>query len=156
MRKWQDWMKLSDQSCTLIKGAKRCAWDHSSNFIMASMGLPVVGEKITRLFEFATKRKVPVVLLYFRWCSDARGIVSLMQMAKISAAVQRHSENYSTWRYWQIRQLVMTASFAMEGDIIMAESQALVGFCRSSRDQLCVKNCPDDFQSKNFYKNMDL
>ncbi|ETJ22718.1 Acetyl-coA carboxylase carboxyl transferase subunit beta, partial [human gut metagenome] len=90
-----------------------------SNFIMASMG-SVVGEKITRLFEFATKEKLPVVL--FTASGGARmqeGIVSLMQMAKISAAVQRHSKE----KLFYLTVLTdpttggVTASFAMEGDI---------------------------------------
>ena len=62
-----------------------------SNFIMASMGT-VVGEKITRLFEYATVEQLPVIL--FTASGGARmqeGIMSLMQMAKISAAVKRHS-----------------------------------------------------------------
>ena len=114
----------------LIKGQKVALRIMDSNFIMASMG-SVVGEKITRLFEFATKEKLPVVL--FTASGGARmqeGIVSLMQMAKISAAVQRHSKE----KLFYLTVLTdpttggVTASFAMEGDIIMAESQALVGF----------------------------
>ena len=64
-----------------------------SNFIMASMGT-VVGEKITKLFEYAILEKLPVVI--FTASGGARmqeGIMSLMQMAKISAAVKRHSND---------------------------------------------------------------
>ena len=66
-------------------------WCDGSNFIMGSMGT-IVGEKIARLFERATKESLPVVL--FTASGGARmqeGIFSLMQMAKISAAVKRHS-----------------------------------------------------------------
>ena len=76
----------------LIKGQKVALGIMDSNFIMASMVLQQA-KKITRLFEFATKEKLPVVL--FTASGGARmqeGIVSLMQMAKISAAVQRHSK----------------------------------------------------------------
>ena len=75
-----------------IGGHKVALGIMDSNFIMASMG-SVVGEKITRLFELATEEKLPVVL--FTASGGARmqeGIMSLMQMAKISAAVQRHSK----------------------------------------------------------------
>ena len=75
----------------LIKGQTVALGIMDSNFIMASMGT-VVGEKITRLFEYATVEKLPVVL--FTASGGARmqeGIMSLMQMAKISAAVKRHS-----------------------------------------------------------------
>ena len=72
-----------------IKGQKTALGIMDSNFIMASMGT-VVGEKITRLFEYATEHKLPVVL--FTASGGARmqeGIMSLMQMAKTSAAVHR-------------------------------------------------------------------
>ena len=92
-----------------------------SNFIMASMGT-VVGEKITRLFEYATVEKLPVVL--FTASGGARmqeGIMSLMQMAKISAAVKRHS-NAGLFYLTILTDPTtggVTASFAMEGDIIL-------------------------------------
>ena len=74
-----------------IKGQKTALAIMDSNFIMASMGT-VVGEKITKLFEYAILEKLPVVI--FTASGGARmqeGIMSLMQMAKISAAVKRHS-----------------------------------------------------------------
>ncbi|WP_330848174.1 carboxyl transferase domain-containing protein, partial [Streptococcus suis] len=91
-----------------------------SHFIMASMGT-VVGEKITRLFELATEEKLPVVL--FTASGGARmqeGIMSLMQMAKISAAVKCHS-NAGLFYLTVLTDPTtggVTASFAMEGDII--------------------------------------
>ena len=100
------------------------------NFIMGSMGT-IVGEKITRLFERATKERLPVVL--FTASGGARmqeGIFSLMQMAKISAAVKRHS-NEGLFYLTVLTDPTtggVTASFAMEGDIILAEPQSLIGF----------------------------
>lgn len=136
-----------------IKGQKTALAIMDSNFIMASMG-SVVGEKITRLFEFATNEKLPVVL--FTASGGARmqeGIVSLMQMAKISAAVQRHSKE----KLFYLTVLTdpttggVTASFAMEGDIIMAESQALVGFAgRRVIESTVREKLPDDFQKAEF------
>ena len=137
----------------LIKGQKVALGIMDSNFIMASMG-SVVGEKITRLFEFATENRLPVVL--FTASGGARmqeGIVSLMQMAKISAAVQRHSKE----KLFYLTVLTdpttggVTASFAMEGDIIMAESQALVGFAgRRVIESTVREKLPDDFQKAEF------
>ncbi|MEG3308280.1 acetyl-CoA carboxylase, carboxyltransferase subunit beta [Streptococcus suis] len=124
-----------------------------SHFIMASMGT-VVGEKITRLFELATEEKLPVVL--FTASGGARmqeGIMSLMQMAKISAAVKRHSNA----RLFYLTVLTdpttggVTASFAMEGDIILAEPQTLVGFAgRRVIESTVRENLPDDFQKAEF------
>ena len=137
----------------LIKGQKVALGIMDSNFIMASMG-SVVGEKITRLFEFATENRLPVVL--FTASGGARmqeGILSLMQMAKISSAVQRHSKE----KLFYLTVLTdpttggVTASFAMEGDIIMAESQALVGFAgRRVIESTVREKLPDDFQKAEF------
>lgn len=124
-----------------------------ANFIMGSMGT-VVGEKITRLFEKATIEKLPVIL--FTASGGARmqeGIFSLMQMAKISAAVKRHSNAGLLY----ITVLTdpttggVTASFAMEGDIILAEPQTLVGFAgRRVIEQTIRQQLPDDFQKAEF------
>lgn len=124
-----------------------------SNFIMASMGT-VVGEKITRLFEYATAKKLPVVL--FTASGGARmqeGIMSLMQMAKISAAVQRHSKAGLFYLTILTDPTTggVTASFAMEGDIILAEPQSLVGFAgRRVIESTVRENLPDDFQKAEF------
>ncbi|MFC4771201.1 acetyl-CoA carboxylase, carboxyltransferase subunit beta [Enterococcus hermanniensis] len=124
-----------------------------ANFIMGSMGT-VVGEKITRLFEKATEQQLPVVL--FAASGGARmqeGIFSLMQMAKISAAVKRHSNAGLLY----ITVLTdpttggVTASFAMEGDIILAEPQTLVGFAgRRVIEQTIRQQLPEDFQKAEF------
>lgn len=124
-----------------------------TNFIMGSMGT-VVGEKITRLFERATKEKLAVVL--FTASGGARmqeGIFSLMQMAKISAAVKRHSNTGLLY----ITVLTdpttggVTASFAMDGDIILAEPQSQIGFAgRRVIEQTIRQKLPDDFQKAEF------
>ena len=99
-------------------------------FLMASMG-EVVGEKIARAVERATKEKLPVII--FACSGGARmqeGITSLMQMAKTSAALKRHSDAGQLY----ISVLTdpttggVTASFAMLGDVILAEPGALIGF----------------------------
>ncbi len=124
-----------------------------SHFIMASMGT-VVGEKITRLFELATEEQLPVVL--FTASGGARmqeGIMSLMQMAKISAAVKRHS-NAGLFYLTVLTDPTtggVTASFAMEGDIILAEPRTLVGFAgRRVIESTVRENLPDDFQKAEF------
>ncbi|HFU4488862.1 TPA: acetyl-CoA carboxylase, carboxyltransferase subunit beta [Streptococcus suis] len=124
-----------------------------SHFIMASMGT-VVGEKITRLFELATEEKLPVIL--FTASGGARmqeGIMSLMQMAKISAAVKRHS-NAGLFYLTVLTDPTtggVTASFAMEGDIILAEPQTLVGFAgRRVIESTVRENLSDDFQKAEF------
>ena len=137
----------------LIKGQKVALGIMDSNFIMASMGT-VVGEKITRLFEYATEEKLPVVL--FTASGGARmqeGIMSLMQMAKISAAVQRHSQAGLFYLTVLTDPTTggVTASFAMEGDIILAETQALVGFAgRRVIESTVREKLPDDFQKAEF------
>ncbi|HEM6112289.1 TPA: acetyl-CoA carboxylase carboxyltransferase subunit beta [Streptococcus suis] len=124
-----------------------------SHFIMASMGT-VVGEKITRLFELAIEERLPVVL--FTASGGARmqeGIMSLMQMAKISAVVKRHS-NAGLFYLTVLTDPTtggVTASFAMEGDIILAEPQTLVGFAgRRVIESTVRENLPDDFQKAEF------
>ncbi len=137
----------------LIKGEKVALGIMDSNFIMASMGT-VVGEKITRLFEFATDEKLPVVL--FTASGGARmqeGIMSLMQMAKISVAVKRHS-NAGLFYLTILTDPTtggVTASFAMEGDIILAEPQSLVGFAgRRVIENTVREDLPEDFQKAEF------
>lgn len=137
----------------LIKGEKVALGIMDSNFIMASMGT-VVGEKITRLFEFATDEKLPVVL--FTASGGARmqeGIMSLMQMAKISAAVKRHSNTGLFYLTILTDPTTggVTASFAMEGDIILAEPQSLVGFAgRRVIENTVREDLPEDFQKAEF------
>ncbi len=124
-----------------------------ARFIMASMG-SVVGEKITRAFEYAEAKKLPVI--GFTASGGARmqeGVVSLMQMAKTSAAVKRHSESGNLYLTVLTDPTTggVTASFAMQGDIILAEPGALVGFAgRRVVEQTTKSKLPENFQSAEF------
>lgn len=136
-----------------VKGQKTALAIMDSNFIMGSMGT-VVGEKLTRLFEKATDEGLPVVV--FTASGGARmqeGIMSLMQMAKISSAIKRHS-NAGLFYLTVLTDPTtggVTASFAMEGDIILAEPQALVGFAGRRVIETTVREqLPDDFQKAEF------
>ena len=124
-----------------------------TRFLMGSMG-HVVGEKITAAIERATKLKLPV----FIFCASGgarmqEGIVSLMQMAKTSAAIQKHGEAgllYSTILTDPTTGGV-TASFAMLGDVIMAEPGALIGFAGPRViKQTIGQELPDGFQTAEF------
>lgn len=124
-----------------------------ARFLMGSMG-HVVGERITSAVECATKERLPVVL--FCCSGGARmqeGIISLMQMAKTSAALKRHSEAGLLY----ISVLTdpttggMTASFAMLGDIILAEPGALIGFAGPRViEQTIGERLPEGFQRAEF------
>ena len=121
--------------------------------MMASMG-SVVGEKITRAFEYATKHKLPVIA--FTASGGARmqeGIVSLMQMAKTSGAVARHNEAGQLYISVMTDPTTggVTASFASLGDIIIAEPKVLIGFAgRRVIEGTIKQKLPDDFQSAEF------
>lgn len=122
-------------------------------FMMASMG-EIVGEKITRAVERATRQELPVII--FACSGGARmqeGIVSLMQMAKTSAALKRHSDAGLLY----ISVLTdpttggVTASFAMLGDIILAEPKALIGFAGPRViEQTIGQKLPKGFQRSEF------
>ncbi len=124
-----------------------------SNFIMASMGTVVVRKSLV-FFELAMEERLPVVL--FTASGGARmqeGIMSLMQMAKISAVVKRHSDVGLFYLTVLTDPTTggVTASFAMEGDIILAEPQTLVGFAgRRVIESTVRENLPDDFQKAEF------
>ncbi len=138
--------------CT-IRNRKCVIGIMDSRYLMASMG-SVVGEKITRAFEYATEKKLPIVL--FTSSGGARmqeGIVSLMQMAKTSGAAARHSAAGLLY----ITVLTdpttggVTASFASLGDIIIAEPKVLVGFAgRRVIEGTIKQRLPEDFQSAEF------
>lgn len=122
-------------------------------FMMGSMGT-VVGEKVTRIFEHAAEKSLPVV--GFTVSGGARmqeGILSLMQMAKTSGAVKRHSDAGNLY----ITVLTdpttggVTASFAMEGDIIISEPRALIGFAGPRViEQTLHQKLPEGFQRAEF------
>ena len=122
-------------------------------FMMGSMGT-VVGEKITRLFEAATVERLPVI--GYTVSGGARmqeGVLSLMQMAKISGAVKRHSDAGLFYLTVLTDPTTggVTASFAMEGDIILAEPGAMIGFAgQRVIEQTIRKKLPSDFQRAEF------
>ena len=125
----------------------------ASNFLMGSMG-EVVGEKITRMIERATKQKLPVIL--FCCSGGARmqeGIISLMQMAKTSQALKKHDE--AGLLYVSVLTDPTTggvmASFAMLGDVILAEPGALIGFAGPRViEQTIGQRLPEGFQRAEF------
>ena len=124
-----------------------------SNFMAGSMGT-ITGEKISRAFEYAADHRLPAVV--FTASGGARmqeGILSLMQMAKTSGAVKRHSDAglfYCTVLTDPTTGGV-TASFAMEGDIILAEPGATVGFAGARVvEQTTRKALPKGFQTAEF------
>lgn len=137
----------------LIHNQKCCVFVMDSNFMMGSMGT-VVGEKITLLFEYAKKFRLPVI--GFTVSGGARmqeGLLSLMQMAKTSAAVKQHSDAGLLY----IAVLTdpttggVTASFAMEADIILAEPGATIGFAGARViEQTTKKSLPKEFQKAEF------
>ncbi|MEM9006889.1 MAG: acetyl-CoA carboxylase, carboxyltransferase subunit beta [Cyanobacteria bacterium P01_F01_bin.86] len=125
-------------------------------FMGGSMG-SVVGEKLTRLIEHSTRRGLPVIIV----CASGgarmqEGMLSLMQMAKISGALERHRKA----RLLFIPVLShpttggVTASFAMLGDIILAEPKATIGFAgRRVVEQTLREKLPDDFQTAEYLLN---
>ena len=136
-----------------IEGMEAAVGVCDGQFLMASMGR-AVGEKITRLVERAEKESLPVVL--FTCSGGARmqeGMVSLMQMAKTSAALKRHSDagNLSVNVLTDPTTGGVTASFAMLGDIILAEPKALIGFAGPRViEQTIRQKLPKGFQRSEF------
>lgn len=122
-------------------------------FMMGSMG-SAVGEKVTRLFEYATVHRLPVI--GFTVSGGARmqeGLLSLMQMAKTSAAVKRHADAGLLYAAVLTDPTTggVTASFAMEADIILAEPGATVGFAGARViEQTTRKALPKEFQKSEF------
>lgn len=122
-------------------------------FMLGSMGT-VVGEKITRIFEYAGRNDLPVV--GFTVSGGARmqeGILSLMQMAKISGAVKRHSDKGLFYLVVLTDPTTggVTASFAMEADVIVAEPGATIGFAGARViEQTMRKKLPEGFQKAEF------
>ncbi len=138
--------------CT-IGGIKTVLCVMNADFMMGSMGT-VTGEKITRAFEYATENRLPVIVCTVSGGARMQeGILSLMQMAKTSGAVKRHSDAGLLY----ITVLTdpttggVTASFAMEGDIILAEPDALVAFAGPRViEQTIRQKLPKDFQTSEF------
>lgn len=137
--------KIQGESCVIAVCDTR--------FLMGSMGY-VVGEKLTRAIERATAEQLPLII--FTCSGGARmqeGIVSLMQMAKTSAALARHSEAGLLYLAVLTDPTTggVTASFAMLGDIILAEPGALIGFAGPRViEQTIGQKLPEGFQRAEF------
>ena len=141
--------------CT-IDGMRTVIVSMNAQFMMGSMGT-VTGDKITRAFEYATENRLPIIV--FTVSGGARmqeGILSLMQMAKTSGAVKMHSDAGLLY----ITVLTdptsggVTASFAMEGDIILAEPKALIAFAGPRViEQTIRQKLPRDFQTAEFVQD---
>lgn len=135
-------------TCTIMK--QRCViFIMESYFMKGSMG-KTVGEKITRCFEFATEWNLPVVGI----CASGgvrvqEGLISLMQMAKIMCALQKHSNQGNLFISLLTNPTLggVTASFAMNGDIILAEPGITVGFAgKRIVESVQREKLPSDFQ----------
>jgi acetyl-CoA carboxylase carboxyl transferase subunit beta len=123
------------------------------SFMGGSMG-SVVGEKLVRLIEFATQHAIPVIIV----CASGgarmqEGLMSLMQMAKISAALDRHRDQHLLYIPLLTHPTMggVTASFAMLGDIILAEPKATIGFAgRRVVEQTLREKLPENFQTSEY------
>jgi acetyl-CoA carboxylase carboxyl transferase subunit beta len=122
-------------------------------FMGGSMG-SVVGEKLCRLVEHATQERLPLIIV----CASGgarmqEGMLSLMQMAKISGALERHREAKLLYLAVLTHPTTggVTASFAMLGDLILAEPKATIGFAgRRVIEQTLREKLPDDFQTSEY------
>lgn len=136
-----------------IKGHEAVVGVCDARFLMSSMG-HIVGDKITNAVEKATKAKLPVII--FACSGGARmqeGLVSLMQMAKTSAALKKHHEAGQLFIsvFTDPTTGGVTASFAMLGDIILAEPNALIGFAGPRViEQTIGQKLPEGFQRSEF------
>jgi acetyl-CoA carboxylase carboxyl transferase subunit beta len=137
----------------LIEGEPLALGVMDFRFMGGSMG-SVVGEKLTRLIEHATQEQYPVVIV----CASGgarmqEGMLSLMQMAKISAALQRHQEAKLLYIPLLTHPTTggVTASFAMLGDLILAEPKATIGFAgRRVIEQTLREKLPEGFQTAEY------
>lgn len=138
----------------LINGIPVALGVMNFDFMAGTMG-SVVGEKITRLIEYATQKGLTLILV----CASGgarmqEGILSLMQMAKISASLQLH-QSCANLLYISILTSPttggVTASFAMLGDLIIAEPNAVIGFAgRRVIEQTLKEKLPDNFQTAEY------
>ena len=136
-----------------IHGNKTVICVMDGRFMMGSMGA-VVGEKITRAAEYATKKKLPLII--FCASGGARmqeGIFSLFQMAKTAAAIEKHNEAGLLYISVLTNPTTggVTASFASLGDIILAEPDALIGFAGPRVIQQTIgQELPEGFQKTEY------
>jgi len=127
-----------------------------NHFLMGSMGA-IVGEKVTRAIEHATRKRLPIVII----CTSGgarmqEGIISLMQMIKTSAALAYHDKEGLLYISVLTNPTTggVTASFAMLGDIILAEPRALIGFAGPRVIEQTIKQkLPEGFQSSEFLQD---
>jgi acetyl-CoA carboxylase carboxyl transferase subunit beta len=159
LRETQDKTKLKDAVQTglgQLQGLPVALGVMDFRFMGGSMG-SVVGEKLTRMIERGTQERFPVVIV----CTSGgarmqEGMLSLMQMAKISGALERHREEGLLYMPVLTHPTTggVTASFAMLGDIIIAEPKAMIGFAgRRVIEQTLREKLPDDFQSAEYLLN---
>jgi acetyl-CoA carboxylase carboxyl transferase subunit beta len=156
LREMQEKTKLVDAVQTgvgQLKGFPVALGVMDFRFMGGSMG-SVVGEKLTRMIERGTQQRLPVIII----CASGgarmqEGMLSLMQMAKVSGALERHRES----RLLYIPVLThptaggVTASFAMLGDIILAEPKATIAFAgRRVVEQTIREKLPEDFQTAEY------
>ncbi|MCL2547274.1 MAG: acetyl-CoA carboxylase, carboxyltransferase subunit beta [Oscillospiraceae bacterium] len=136
-----------------IGGCRVVLFVMEPNFMMGSMGT-ICGEKVTRAFELAAEQGLPVVgVTASGGARMQEGILSLMQMAKISGAVKRHNDAGLLFLCLLTDPTTggVTASFAMEADVILAEPQALIGFAGPRViEQTIRKKLPNGFQRAEF------
>ena len=136
-----------------IKGQPTTFGVMDSGFLMASMG-SVVGEKITRMLEYAADNRLPAILIISSGGARMQeGIFSLMQMAKTSAAVKRlNDKGFPLFTVLTDPTTGgVTASFAMLGNVILAESDALIGFAGPRViSQTIGQDLPPGFQKSEF------
>ena len=134
----------------LIEGINACIYVMDSEYMMASMGV-VVGEKIARLFEYAMDHRLPVV--GYTASGGARmqeGMLSLVQMAKVSGTVKLHSDKGLFYIVGMTDPTTggVEASFAQLGDVIFAERGALIGFAgKRIIEAVTGASLPEDFQT---------
>lgn len=138
---------------TKICGYTTCLFIMNPDFMLGSMGT-VVGDRIAALFEYATARHLPVI--GYTVSGGARmqeGVLSLMQMAKVSLALKRHSDAGLFYLSCMTDPTMggLTASFASLGDVIIAEPGAQIGFAgKRVIEQNTGETLPPDFQSAEF------
>lgn len=156
LREYQDKTKLTDavqSGIGKLDGLPIALGVMDFRFMGGSMG-SVVGEKLTRTIEQATIRRLPAIIV----CASGgarmqEGMLSLMQMAKISGALERHREEGLLYIPILTHPTMggVTASFAMLGDIILAEPKATIGFAgRRVIEQTLREKLPEDFQSSEY------
>lgn len=148
---------LSDAAitgCGMIRARRVAIGVTDSQFIMGSMG-SVVGERLTRLTEGATAQKLPLIIISGSG-GGARmheGILSLMQMAKVAAALARHDDQGGLFISVLTNPTMggVAASFASLGDVVFAEPKALIGFAgpRTVKATIGIE-LPDGFQTSEF------